>query len=47
MRKCESFTDKEGWNIMFNVDLWSDKMALLALKASHLSIFRDFKSYKV
>lgn len=27
------------WNVMFNVDLWSDKMALLALKASHLSIF--------
>lgn len=24
---------------MFNVDLWSDKMALLALKASHLYLF--------
>lgn len=26
----------ERWNVMFNVDLWNDKMALLALKASHL-----------
>ena len=29
----------ERRNVMFGLMLWSDKMALLALKAPHLSIF--------